>query len=185
MITTPSGRLAQTLPRRREDAPSDPYFFNDNGQMRYNEGLLMGYRGFIASGTEPLAPFGFGLSYTEFTLSSMTVAVDTATGAASAEVSVSNQGDRAGRATVQLYVTDETGTVSQPPLQLAAFAQCELSPGASETVSLTVPARAFAHWDVNEQGFRIPAGTFLLRAGNHVADLPLSASVIQQERFID
>ncbi|MEM9742196.1 MAG: glycoside hydrolase family 3 C-terminal domain-containing protein [Pseudomonadota bacterium] len=180
----PSGRLAQTFPRRREDAPSDPYFDSVNGTMHYDEALAMGYRGLAHGSIAPLAPFGFGLSYTEFELSALNLVAIRNDGTIELTVDVTNTGAVAGRETVQLYLSDDTGVVSQPPLKLASFAQLDLDAGETNRLSLNVPARAFAYWDAAKDAFVIPSGNFTLRVGHNVADLPLSVSLTQQGRTL-
>ncbi|MEM1436844.1 MAG: glycoside hydrolase family 3 C-terminal domain-containing protein [Pseudomonadota bacterium] len=181
----PSGRLAQTFPRSRADSPADPFFHNADGEMHYSEALSMGYRGFAESNRQPLAPFGFGLSYTTFELTDPQIELDPQSRGARIAVTLENTGQRSGRETVQVYLSDRTAAVAQPPLKLAAFAQAELAPGARRRIELTVPAREFAYWHEGRQRFEVPAGDFELSIGTSVAERPHRGLVSQSAQVLD
>jgi beta-glucosidase len=144
--TNPSGKLPFTFGRRFADYPSAPYYHrNDGGKTPYTEGLLVGYRGFDANGTEPQYPFGHGLSYTRFGYTALQVE-PTSGGGARARFTLQNTGSYAGAEVAQLYVVPPPGNVTRAPRALAGFARIELEPGQSQLVELLLGPRSFACW---------------------------------------
>ena len=145
----PAGRLPTTFPIRLEHNPSYGNFPGENGQIRYGEGVLVGYRWYEARRLPVRFPFGHGLSYTTFTigeprpssseiLAGATLAVD---------VPVTNTGGRRGAEVVQCYVAPPSSRVVRPPKELKAFAKVWLDPGQTATVRLELDDRAFAYWE--------------------------------------
>jgi beta-glucosidase len=183
----PGGRLPVTLPAAEADCPvlhAVPRY----GLISYDEGLLIGYRGYDASLTTPRYPFGHGLGYTTWAHESLRA--ETSELAAGDDlglvVTVCNTGSRAGREVVQAYLAapqaEENGAAGaagspRPPRELAAFASVSVQPGASAEVVLRVPARAFARWDTAAGGWVWPAGRYTVHVGRSSRDLPLSAAV--------
>ena len=127
---------------------------------------------------KPLFPFGFGLSYTSFELSDMSVEPErlSAGDEVSVTVRVRNTGDRAGREVVQVYVAypDEIG---EPPLQLRGLAKVELEPGSSREIEITLNARAFAYWDTEAADWRTAPGNYRVLVGTSSEDVPFTAKV--------
>ena len=145
----PGGRLPTTLPLRLEHSPSYDNFPGENGELRYGEGLFVGYRGFEHRGIEPRYPFGHGLSYTTFEFGEPSLSSDTFRSGTllSVTVDVRNSGDRAGSAVVQCYVAPESPRLARPNKELKAFAKVYLEPGQSTSVTLELDDRSFAYWD--------------------------------------
>jgi len=137
----PGGRLPTTVPVRLEHNPSHDNFPGENGELRYGEGLFMGYRGYEHRAIEPRFAFGHGLGYTTFAIGEVTVSGRTVS------VPVTNTGDRAGSEVIQCYVAPASPRLARPPKELKAFAKVRLEPGESTTVELTLDDRAFAYWD--------------------------------------
>ena len=175
----PAGRLAETVPVRYADNPALGNFPGELGHVRYGEGLLIGYRWYDAHRLEVAYPFGHGLSYTTFGYSDLAVTVLTDGDDPRVEVrlTVTNTGDRAGRETVQVYVTDPQSTVFRPEQELRAFAQVSLAPGESAPVRLTLDARAFAFWHSTARNWVVEGGEFGLRAGASSRDIRLTGTV--------
>ena len=144
-----------------------------NGVATYSEGVFVGYRHYDAAGIQPLFPFGYGLSYTDFRLCRLRYARDR--DGVTVRVDVQNTGRRPGSQIVQVYVGDP-GT-AEPPRQLAGFAKVDLRPGRTGQVAIHVAERAFAHWDAATHQWVVPDGTYRLYAGTSSADLPLSATI--------
>jgi beta-glucosidase len=147
--TDPGGRLPTTVPLRLEHSPSHDNFPGENGELRYGEGLFMGYRGFDHRRIAPRFAFGHGLSYTTFELGQPTVSDTTfqSGGTITVSVPVTNTGDRAGSEVVQCYVAPQSPRLARPPKELKAFAKVRLAPGETETVDLVLDDRSFAYWD--------------------------------------
>ncbi|SEL59637.1 beta-glucosidase [Pseudoxanthomonas sp. GM95] len=167
-----TGRLTITFPRG-EDHPlllSQARFPGTNAQADYDDGLLVGYRGYHATGDTPLFPFGYGLSYTTFALSDFALKPVSGQHVPSARVRVTNTGKRAGTQTVQLYLT-YPASAGEPPRQLVGFAQATLAAGASTVVEISVSADAGKIWDTAAKGWMQPAGSYRLEVGTSSADI--------------
>jgi beta-glucosidase len=144
----PGGRLPTTFPARLEHNPSYGNFPGENGQVRYGEGVFVGYRWYDARGIPPAFAFGHGLSYTSFELgaprvSALELRPDESL---TVDVDVTNVGTRAGTEVVQCYVAPRDARVTRPPKELAAFAKIALEPGETATVAFELGPRAFAYW---------------------------------------
>lgn len=179
----PGGRLPQTFPVRWADNPAHSQdreiYPGLEGKVRYEEGIFVGYRHYDRVGMTPLYPFGYGLSYTSFALSGLTVN-DTrfeADGTVSVSFTVTNTGVRPGSTVVQLYVRDEKSTEPRPAKELKAFSKVALAPGQSSTVSLSLDARAFAWYREAAGHWLVEAGAFALLIGQSSLDLPLRADL--------
>lgn len=170
---SPSGRLPFSIPEREEDLVP---FDNVSHEVEY--GYLHGYRHLAAAGTSARYPFGFGLSYTRFELSELTLASDTipATGTLTATVRVTNTGAVRARETVQAYVAARGSRVDRAPSDLRAFSQIELEPGESGTVTLEVRAEDLAFWDAAAGRMEVEAIEYELRLAQHAEDPGLTAT---------
>jgi beta-glucosidase len=172
----PSGKLPVTFPRSLADVPAATAarWPGEDGRVRYDEGLLVGYRWYDARHLSPLFPFGFGLSYTTFGFANLRVTAG-ADGAASVGVDVTNTGARAGADVVQVYVGSPPAS-GEPPWQLKAFRKVQLAPGETRRVSFELGPRAFAQWDSAASGWSVGAGDYRIGVGDASNRLPLTAS---------
>ncbi|HYO37044.1 MAG TPA: glycoside hydrolase family 3 C-terminal domain-containing protein [Geodermatophilus sp.] len=167
---SPSGRLAETIPLRLEDTPSHLTFPGEQGHVRYGEGVMVGYRHHTTLDRPVRYPFGHGLGYTTVETSDLRV---TATGddSATAAVTVTDTGERAGRHVVQVYVATTAGPVRRPARELRAFSKVLLEPGESRTVELALDRRAFAYWDVREGGWVVAPGEYTVQVCANAAEV--------------
>ena len=175
----PSGKLAETIPLRYEDNPTIGAFPGELGRVRYAEGPLIGYRWYDAHRMRVAYPFGHGLSYTTFDYSGLEVTVDAddAEPHVTARLTVTNTGTRAGKETVQLYVSDPRSSVQRPEQELKAFAKIALQPGESTRVTLELGSRAFAYWHTPLGRWVVEGGAFELRVGASSRDIRLSTVI--------
>jgi beta-glucosidase len=162
--TEPSGRLPVSFPRRIEDTPAYRHYPGTEGKVTYGEGVFVGYRHYETAGVTPLFPFGHGLSYGTFAYGTPEV-VESPDGRV-LTVEVMNTAPRSGTEVVQLYVRPHEPKVERPERELAAFAKVPLAAGESRTVSLELPERAFAYWDVTGGGWRVDPGRYTLLIGS-------------------
>nr|WP_027870208.1 glycoside hydrolase family 3 protein [[Eubacterium] cellulosolvens] len=179
---TPGGKLTDTIAIDLADYPSDANFA-DPEKSFYKEDIYVGYRYFETFAKDRvLYPFGFGMSYSTFSLSDMKCEIRKSEAGAVDDVirvtvSVTNDGDYKGKETVQVYYRAPQGTLGQPVLQLAAFAKTGLLlPGESTEVELTFPVRRMASFDDSgATGFLnawvLEAGTYRFFAGTSVRDV--------------
>ena len=175
----PAGRLAETVPVRFEDNPTIGAFPGELGHVRYGEGLLIGYRWYDAHKLPVAYPFGHGLSYTSFDYRdlSVTVRTDGPDPIVDVTLTVTNTGERPGRETVQLYVTDPLASVFRPERELRAFAQVNLAPGESSAVTLTLESRAFSFWHDTAGRWVVEGGDFTVRVGSSSRDIRLETGL--------
>ncbi|MDR1808700.1 MAG: glycoside hydrolase family 3 C-terminal domain-containing protein, partial [Propionibacteriaceae bacterium] len=173
----PSGRLAETIPLRLEDHPSWLNFPGELGQVRYGEGVLVGYRYFATADAAVRYPFGHGLSYTSFAVELVDAAA-TGPDTASATVRVTNEGPRPGAYVVELYVAPPPGgPVRRPVRELRDFAKVRLAPGETAELAFTLDDRAFAYWDVAHQRWTVAAGDYGIEVGDSCVDIRSARTV--------
>ncbi|MFV0450826.1 MAG: beta-glucosidase [Propioniciclava sp.] len=182
-VVNPSGKVPTTYAARLEDLMyhDDPvrYPGTDEGEgyptMRYTEGLNMGYRWFNSQGIAPLFPFGFGLSYTTFDLSNVSVADQAdATTPVTVTATVTNTGSVAGAEVVQVYLGVPVD--GQPPKRLVGFAKVRLEAGESTQVEIVLDPAATNHpfsvWDYASGAFQVKPGTYTVYVGTSSEDTP-------------
>lgn len=170
---SPSGRLPVTFPRRLQDNPAYINYPGENGQVRYGDGLFVGYRYYDAKQIEPLFPFGYGLSYTEFSYGDLTLDREQLGPgeALEARLTIANRGSRPGQEVVQLYLHDEESSLRRPPKELRRFAKVMLQPGEEQTVTFTLDGDDLAFYDPAYGGWISEAGAFQLLLGPNAADI--------------
>ncbi|MGH3070545.1 MAG: glycoside hydrolase family 3 C-terminal domain-containing protein, partial [Streptosporangiaceae bacterium] len=173
----PGGRLPVTMPAREADCPvlrAEPV----EGRLGYDEGLLIGYRGYDAAGTAPLFPFGHGLGYTTWSYELLEAgALVLAAGAdLTISVTVRNTGDRPGREVVEAYVAGPAAD-GRPVRVLGAFGRVAAAPGEIARVTLTLPARVFGRYDEESAEWTWPSGEFTIAVGRSSRDLRLHTAV--------
>ena len=175
----PSGKLAETFPLRLADTPAHLNFPGENGEVRYGEGLFIGYRYYDARQIPVQFPFGHGLSYTAFAYGNPKVSttsfrdVDGVT----VSVDVTNTGKVAGKEIVQVYVHDHKSGLVRPPKELKAFAKVALKPGETKTVSLHLDFHAFAYYHPAYRQWITEDGEFDLLIGASSADIRCTQTV--------
>ncbi len=167
----PSGKLSETYPMVYEDVSSEPYFPAEERSVEYREGLYVGYRYFETVEKEVLFPFGFGLSYTTFAYSDVTVS--------DKEVSftLANTGDRDGAEVAQVYVSAKAPRIYRPKKELKGFAKVFLKAGESRRVCIPLDDKAFRYFNTNTNRFEIDGGEYDILIGASVADIRLSGTV--------
>jgi beta-glucosidase len=170
----PTGHLPVTFPTSaRATAVSTRSQWPGTGlTSTYSEGLAVGYRYDHLTGTAPLFPFGFGLTYTTFSFSRASTA-RTASGYA-VTVRLTNTGLRVGTDVVQAYLTFPK-RAGEPPAQLVAFSPATVAPGQTLPVTLSVPSSAFLSYQPT--GWTSSSGTYRIGVGDSSASLPVQMSV--------
>jgi beta-glucosidase len=175
----PSGKLAETFPLKLADTPSHLNWPGEAGQVRYGEGLFIGYRYYDAKELPVLFPFGYGLSYTTFAYRNAAVSaksfkdVDGVT----VTVDVTNTGAVAGKEIVQIYVHDQQAGLVRPQKELKGFAKVELQPGETKTVSIPLDFRAFAFYHPEYKQWLTEDGDFDILIAASAADIRQTVTV--------
>ncbi len=173
----PSGKLPVTFPNSLADVPAHTTAqWPGNGtNVQYSEGLKVGYRWYDSQNITPLYPFGFGLSYTTFGFSNLSVGA-LSNGQATVTATVTNTGSRAGTEVVQLY-TSAPAAAGEPPHQLKNFQRVTLNAGQAQTVTFTVTAHDLAHWDTTTNAWVATAGAYQILLGDSSRSLPLTGNL--------
>lgn len=170
----PSGKLASTWVRSEDICRIGDFGTPDN--VRYREGVYVGYRYYDAAGVTPLYPFGYGLSYTDFTLGAVKATLTG--GEVRVSVPVFNAGRRPGRETVQVYVSAPWGTLDRPIKELAGYVKTRLlSPGEAQRAEVSFPMTRLAGFDEKTSSYLLEKGEYLIYAGADSAHLQLAAAV--------
>jgi beta-glucosidase len=178
----PSGKLQQTWPVSDSQVPTSTpeQFPGVDGTESYSEGVDVGYRWYDANDQQPLFPFGYGLSYSTFKYSNLTLSRAAGTSDQSLKVSVdvTNTGHVSGRDAVQVYVSKPSKLAATPPRELAAFGKVELAAGQTKRVTMTIDPRELSYWDTQAQRFTVQDGKYTVAAGGSSRSLPLSKSYL-------
>jgi len=187
-VVNPSGKLPTCYPRSEDDTlyagHPERYPGTDEGDgypvIRYSEGLEIGYRWFQARGVEPLFGFGFGLSYTTFNLTDVSVdAPDGVNAPVTVTGSLTNTGPVAGAEVVQVYLG--VPAQAQPPKRLVGFAKAFLEPGQTQRMTIAIDPTATHHpfgvWDYCTRSFQTVPGDYTLYVGTSADNTPHTATV--------
>ncbi|MGN1142512.1 MAG: glycoside hydrolase family 3 C-terminal domain-containing protein [Oliverpabstia sp.] len=178
----PSGKLAETWPVSYSDCSSSETFGVNPRQVEYAESIYVGYRYYEKAGIPVQLPFGYGLSYTTFTLSELKLSkamMDFADEEEALVVSckVKNTGAVKGSEVVQIYVADKTPDVFKAVKELKGFAKVSLEPGEEKEIQITLAKRAFTHYDVKSSDWEVLCGTYQIQAGTSSTDIALSEEI--------
>lgn len=177
----PSGKLPLTFPKTYRDCPTSLNFPGEFGEVTYGEGIFVGYRYYDTKDVEPLFPFGFGLSYTDYEITGMKLSADTyandATEPLKISVTVRNAAHNAGKEVVQVYVRDPKSTLQKPEKELKAFTKVALAPGESKTVTLELMPKDFASYDTALQQWTIEPGTYEILVGDSSRTIMADAKI--------
>ena len=163
----PSGRLAESYPMRYEDTPAFRYFPSTERNSEYRESIYVGYRYYDTSSVRVQYPFGFGLSYTEFTYSDLHV------DERGIRVLITNTGDRDGAEVVQMYVGLPNAVVFRPTKELKGFEKVFLKAGESREVSISFDDKTFRYWNVKTNRWEVEYGVYQIMVGASVKDIRL------------
>lgn len=165
----PSGRLNETYPLRYEDTPAFKYFPSEERNSEYREALYVGYRYYDTAKVRVQFPFGFGLSYTEFEYSDLTVSQE------GVEFTLTNAGKMDGAEVAQLYIGKKDARVFRPEKELKGFQKVFLKAGESKKVTILFDDKTFRYWNVRTNQWEVEGGTYTVMIGASCADIRLTA----------
>ena len=183
---TPCGKLAETFPLHLEDNPSYLNFPGNREKVCYQEGVFIGYRYYDKKKMDVLFPFGYGLSYTDFTYSNMKVTVN---GKNAADVDVIKETDEiivsaditntgnCGAEIVQLYIKNPVVYEIRPEKELRDFAKVFLKAGETKTVTFTLNARAFSYYETRIHDWYAESGDYEILLASSSRDIRLQDTV--------
>lgn len=170
----PSGKLTETFPLSIEDVPAENSY-SDAAVVLYSEGLNVGYRYYDTYGVPVLFPFGFGLSYSEFDYSDLTVEKDGENYKIAFDIE--NLSDVDGKEVAQVYVRELTKEVYRPYKELKAFKKVLVKAHKKECVELTLGKDAFAYYSVAKDGWTVHDGVFEILVGTNSDKILLSKKI--------
>ncbi len=180
-LYTPSGKLTDTYAAELEDYPGCEHFYDSDVYVDYTEDIFVGYRYFETipgAAGKVVYPFGFGLSYTRFSLSQEKVTIHE--NEAEARVLVVNEGDQPGREVVQVYYSAPQGKLTKPLKALAGYRKTRLlQPGEAEWVTIRFPLSRMASYDdlgkIARSAWVLEAGEYRFYIGTSVRDVKQAA----------
>ncbi|MCR5612769.1 glycoside hydrolase family 3 C-terminal domain-containing protein [Treponema sp.] len=198
----PSGKLSESYPFSENDVPSKATWGKATPAIEYRESIFTGYRFYDTFDVPVQYEFGYGLSYTKFAYSGLTVsasdfdasAADSAIGNVGAQCgygdalseskknlkikfTVKNAGKVAGAEVVQLYVKNPKGNYLRPAKELRAFTKVYLEPGKSKKVTIELDAKAFCLYDVSTGAYVAPSGSYEIQICSSLSDVKLKKAV--------
>jgi beta-glucosidase len=164
----PSGKLPVTFPKRWEDCSAFSSYKKESGITQYSDGIFVGYRHFEHNKIEPLFPFGFGLSYTNFAYTNLKLSTNelSQNDKLNLTFEIKNTGKVAGSEIPQLYIRDVKSSVERPVKELKGFSKIFLKPGETKTITFTVDKSALSFYDVNSKSFVAEPGEFEILIGS-------------------
>jgi beta-glucosidase len=193
--TNPSGKLPITIEKDFKNSPG--YGYLPKGEklyqgwheeqekdypiydVNYSEGVFTGYRWYEKKNIEPLYPFGFGLSYTSFEYSDLTVKTKMfqIEGVIIVRLTVKNVGNRRGHETIQLYIQDVKCTVPRPLKELKGFTKIELEPGQSKDVVMELTKKDFSFWNPEIRDWFFENGAFIIQVGSSSKEIHIQQRI--------
>ncbi|MBR1910775.1 MAG: glycoside hydrolase family 3 C-terminal domain-containing protein [Treponema sp.] len=175
----PSGKLAETFPLRLEDTPAYLSFSKNKHDVDYGEGIFVGYRYYDSRNMDVAYPFGYGLSYTTFEYSDISVSKNSFSDddAITVSVSIKNTGAVAGKEVVQMYIQDKTETAIRPVKELKGFEKVLLAPGQAKTVTFTVNKRSLAWYNTDIHQWYAASGEYDILIGASSRDIRLEKQI--------
>ena len=176
---SPSGKLPISIEEKPEDNPSFATYFDANSKQNrtsYSEGIFTGYRGYDKTGVKPLYPFGFGLSYSTFKYSNLSVR-KLEDGKVEVSFDVTNTGKKDAAEVAQIYVRDIECSVPRPEKELKGFDKHFIGKGKTVRYSAILDSNAFSFYNTASHRFELESGQFQILVGPSSATLPLSETI--------
>lgn len=170
----PSGKLPWTMPKNIMDSPAHATKSFPGGKtVNYAEGILIGYRWFDTKKIAPLYPFGYGLSYTTFAFDNAKTDKKeyTTDETITASITVKNTGKVDGKEVVQLYASKSDSKITRAAQELKGFQKVLIKAGSSETVTVKVPVKELAYYNVETKKWTVEPGKYTLRLGSSSRDI--------------
>jgi beta-glucosidase len=180
-VVNPSGKLATTFPVDFTDLPSSKGFPGTPAEMptdiKYTEGIYVGYRYFEKNKVPVVYPFGYGLSYTDFLYSNIKISSSSFTNELTVTADITNTGKAAGREVVQMYLSAPHEKLDKPVKELKGFVKTELlQPGKKQSVTFIITKRDLASFDEAQSAWVAERGLYHVQIGNSSANIKLNTS---------
>lgn len=175
----PSGKTTETYPLSFSDNPTYNNYPGGPVTSEHRESIYIGYRYYDTANKNVLFPFGYGLSYTTFEYSDITVSANRINDNDKVTVSfkIKNVGQVDGSEVAQIYVADKESTIFRPTKELRAFKKVFLKAGEEKEISIELSKRAFAFWNVNINDWMVESGEFDILVASSSRDVRLSKTI--------
>lgn len=181
----PSGKLTDTWAINFTDYPSSEtfsYLDGDTLEEFYTDDIYVGYRYFDTFGKDVAYPFGYGMSYTTFSIDVQEVTADAETITVTANVT--NTGDVDGKEVVEVYFSAPTGNIDKPYQELAAYQKVAVAAGATETVTISFDTKDLSSYDEATDAYVIESGDYIIRVGNSSRNTVEAATITLDENVV-
>ncbi len=181
---SPSGKLPISFERKIEDNPSYNSYFENTDRIRkinpyqrvaYNDGLFTGYRGYDRNDVEPMFEFGFGLSYSSFEYSDISVVEKD--GKYELSFDVTNAGGYDAAEVAQVYIHDKESSIVRPEKELKGYEKVFLKKGETKRITVELDEEAFRYYDVLKHDFVVEPGEFDVMVGASSRDIRLTCTI--------
>ncbi len=175
----PSGKTSETYPLSYSDNPTYGNYPAGPVTSEHRESVYIGYRYYDKANKDVLFPFGYGLSYTTFEYSDLSVSADSIkdTDTVTVTFKVKNTGDVDGAEVAELYVADKESTIFRPVKELKCFKKVFLKAGEEKSVSIELSKRAFAFYNVKLGDWMVESGEFDILVGASSRDIKLTKTI--------
>ena len=193
-VVNPSAKLATTFPMNYKDESSSKNFpgkevggdntkaafslmSNSPSEITYEEGIYVGYRYYTTFNVKPAYPFGFGLSYTNFTYGDVKLSATNFKDKITATITITNTGKVAGKEVVELYLRAPDRKIFKPDIELKGFAKTNLlQPNQSQTLTFTLTANDLASFNTATSSWVAEVGTYTVKIGASSTDIKKTAT---------
>ena len=177
----PSGKLPWTMPKSLNDSPAHATnSFPGDKTVSYDEGLLVGYRWFDTKNVEPLYPFGYGLSYTNFDIKNARTDKNDAyliDESIYITVDVENTGNMDGKEVLQLYTSKKESKVKRAAQELKGFEKVLVNKGETTKVTFELPVNELAYYNVEKKQWIVESGSYSIKIGNSSRELKAEVTI--------
>ena len=173
----PSGKLPTTFPKKIEDTPAFGCYPGENSQMDYEEKLLVGHRWYEKKNIKPLFPFGFGLSYTDFSFSNLEI-IKNDNYNIECKFEIKNAGMMDGSEVAQCYVSFSNLTKDEPLKTLQSFKKVFIKKGNTMELKLALNKRSFSYWDIQEKNWIVRPGAYTISIGSSSEQIRLKKDIL-------
>ena len=200
----PSGELPTSFTLKYEDTPSassfpgkeipgaeevkiGPISMGKPSEVKYEEGIFVGYRHYLTNAVEVAYPFGYGLSYTRFSYEKLKLSDKNFDEKLTASITITNTGEVVGREVVQLYLSAPGESLEKPVAELKGFAKTKmLKPGESQTLTFTLTSRDLSSFDEAQSAWVAEKGEYVVKIGASSTDIKASANFsVSEEKVVE
>ena len=171
----PSGKLPITFPKKWEDCSAYNSYHKQDSVSDYSDGIFVGYRYFDKENIQPLFPFGYGLSYTQFSFNNMKV--KTSGDNFIVTFNIKNTGKVKGTEIPQLYLHDVNPVVEKAPKELKRFDRVMLEPGETKNIEFKLTKDDFKYYDSSKHDWTVNPGNYEILVGSSSRDIKLSDKI--------